>query len=1851
MDPNQQEMKPEEKLKALKSSRARKLGTLTRTRRRAFIIIEAKGSRTQLGEILKELDVALDAVQEVHDQYTALLTSDEETTAAESYIEDVEKQHAEAVERIKEHLEARKDEAPSVVSERPHITAKSATSVSPDEAKAREAEIQRRLKEVEVKKTQERLELEAQEQELARRRKLLEATDAHEMAKLEEDLQKAALDDLQWERKDDFAENPCAEKKGKPEKPKHPGGAHEHCAVFSKCIPKVKLPQFNGNSLEWPQWFGLFQALVDSQPSLSSTEKMVHLQSAVTGLAQKSISGFMYNPELYQDALSVLKERFGRERDVVRAHLNALFSAPRPAAFNAPALEDFHATVNCTVTVLQSLHYEGDLHSHENLQRVVEKLPPDLRCEWSRFEVEHESSAPSLASFCTWLGKQVRIALNCVQTSTFAERRPTTKRATLLTSGSGQDMCSCCGESHHLVECNTFLSWPVDTRAQFVSRQGLCFVCLQHGHQIRNCRYARPCGQNGCAMRHHELLHGSKRVVRGSASPWDVQNPARRTEDSHQQAQDTSVKRTVTSTSFPRPADSVTLLQIVPVRIHGEGGRYQEVYALLDPGSQTSLCTTDVLASLNITGVPSNLCLQNVEGSGVPQMSQRVKLSVSPGDNSDSQCIIQVPEAFAVPAINVNPPRIPAEQKAQWKHVSDLNIPDHNDVKIKLLLGANVIEAVLQEEARVGRPGQPVAIKTAFGWTLTGTIRGLVPGGHREVMFIRKSAEDQELTASVQDWWTTESFGVRVNRQSVKSQEDARAERIMEDTTKLIDGRYETGLLWRRDDVQLPENRVLAVKRLESLEKGLARNPEKLKRYQQIIEGYLDLGFARKLTSDELVQFSPRRWYLPHHGVSNPNKPGKLRLVFDAAASCGGTSLNSELLTGPDMLLRLPGVLLRFREESIALVGDIEQMYHQVRVISEDQAALSFLWRDMQRDRVPDTYNMQVTIFGAKCSPASANFALRKTASDHEEESDVSKRAADAVRRNFYMDDFLKTEKSVEDAKAVRKEVTALVAKGGFRLTKWRSNSDEVLMDIPEKERAYEGTLRKTENVLGCPWNPEIDTIGIRSVEAGPVSTKRGVVQAVARLFDPLGLAAPYTLQAKLLVQKLWAKNYDWDEELRDSEQRSWMEWIAELRHVKKLAVPRWLGGSADVRNHRHEMHVFCDASESAFGTVAYLKTEQGDKANLTFIAAKTRVAPLRQISIVRLELQGAVMASRLAATILEEITYVIHRVVFWTDSKVVLQYLNNESRRFHTFVANRVAEIRETSEVQQWRHVPGEQNPADVCSRGASLMELMETEWLSGPEFLKHDEDQWPSQSEPEAVSSTDPEVRVSCVTTVKTEAETSLPDPSKYSSWLKYKRVVAWMTRFVRNLAARVRSERYKSTCGPLSASELEGAEAAILRDVQGRHFQIEIRALEAGVTEVKSSRLQHVTPFLDSEGVLRVGGRLSGAPLAFSSKHPAILPADGQVSRLVITDAHQQVLHSGLERTLTEVRSRFWLCRGRSLVKHVLHECVVCKRRRCSPQVPRMADLPDARFDHERAFSSVGVDYFGPMLVKRFRRTEKRYGVLFTCLATRAVHLELAHSLDTDSFLLALRRFVSRRGQPKVFYSDNGSNFVGAERQLKESLEEWNQTKIVDELSQKGTEWHFIPPGAPHMGGVWERLVGCVKRALKIVVRESCLTDEVLYTLLTEVESMLNGRPLTYVSSDGRDPEPLTPNHLLLGCANANLSPGRFSGKEVNSRKRWRQVQTLSDQFWKRWRSEYIPSVLARPKWQKERRNLQVGDVVLVVEDSAPRGFWPLARITGVSPGSDGRVRSVEVKTASGAVYRRPTAKVCLLEEASG
>ena len=395
--------------------------------------------------------------------------------------------------------------------------------------------------------------------------------------------------------------------------------------------------------------------------------------------------------------------------------------------------------------------------------------------------------------------------------------------------------------------------------------------------------------------------------------------------------------------------------------------------------------------------------------------------------------------------------------------------------------------------------------------------------------------------------------------------------------------------------------------------------------------------------------------------------------------------------------------------------------------------------------------------------------------------------------------------------------------------------------------------------------------------------------------------------------------------------------------------------------------------------------------------------------------------------------------------------------------------------------------------------------------------------------------------------------------------------------------------------------------------------------------------------------MGGRLKNSPGQFESKHQVLLPYGHHVTNLIIREEHIEKAHAGPEHVISSVRQKYWPIKCRPLAKQIIKECMDCRRRSVNIAVPVMSDLPAQRVTGgTRPFEYTGVDYFGPMLVKRARARVKKWGCLFTCMVTRAIHLELADSLEADDFIMVLRCFISRRGKPKEMYSDNGTNFVGASHELQDSLQDLNENDSLHSYLLKSTiTWHFIPPQAPHFGGAWERLVRSTKLALKAVLKENIVSEMVLRTTLAEVEDMINSRPLTHNSVDPNDFSPLTPNHFLRGECSSAGPPGQFLASEINSRRRWRQAQVLADHLWQRWLTEYLPTLTVRRKWNKEQRNLTVDDLVMVVDEQRPRGQWLLGRIIEVMPSTDGRVRSIKVRTHQG-IYTRPAAKICLLEE---
>lgn len=1119
------------------------------------------------------------------------------------------------------------------------------------------------------------------------------------------------------------------------------------------------------------------------------------------------------------------------------------------------------------------------------------------------------------------------------------------------------------------------------------------------------------------------------------------------------------------------------------------------------------------------------------------------------------------------------------------------------------------------------------------------------------------------LDRMFQQYLSMEKHGFQTGPKAM-SIEDQRAMTILDSTTKFVDGRYEVGMLWKKDPPVLPNNRVQAERIVKQLLKRIQANPEFARKYKAVMDDYEAKGYARRLTKEEASTSSSITFYLTHHGVMSSAKP-KLRVVFNAALEYAGISLNSQLLSGADLNNSLLGTIFRWREHGVVIVADIEAMFHRVKVKKEDCDALRFLWYGNGFDKPPVEYQMTSHIFGASDSPTVCTYALRRCAED--QRGEFSPEAVQAVFRNMYVDDLLRSESSISSATSVAHQLIEMLGNRGFNLTKFQSNRKEVLEALPSNRLAKSMDLDKdklpVERALGLKWDIESDTIGVEVKFVHRPETRTGCLSDLSSTFDPIGITGPVTLIGKRILQIATQRKIGWHDPLPEDLLKSWQKWKSELKLLDGISIPRCYFTS---ESKSAQLHHFCDASETGYGTVSYLRTEFGDgRIEVAFVMAKCRTAPSQFITSAKLELQACVIQARVNSLIRSELDLSIDQIYFWSDSKIALQYIVNETRRFHTYVANRVAEIRDTTDPKLWRHCPGKSNPADCASRGISAKHLLSNKtYLQGPKFLYQREDQWPSEEIGELTQS-DSEIKPDRIVMLALNAKTLDSLLTRYSSWTTLNRKVALLQKFVKLVAHRVKQKRDGSVAQrvkrrrggdgsdptpdmKLSVDDLDYSQLAIVRLVQGSAFADEIHELENGKPVKLSSPLRRLNPIL-VDGILRVGGRLKNAPIPFDAKYPLILPKDHHVTRLIITHYHVKLGHAGQNHVLSEMREKFWIVKGRSVVRLVLRKCITCRKYHAIKMTQIMSDLPEARLTgHVAPFTYTGVDYFGPLFVKRGRNTVKRYGCLFTCLQTRAVHLEKSNSLETTSFINALRRFIGRRGMIKQMWSDNGTNLVGGERKMRKSILEWNEH--ADEfLKQNAIEWHFQPPHASHMSGVWERLVKSVKRTLYAVLGSTLASDEVLETTLIETERMLNSRPLCPVSDDPRDLDVLTPNHFLLQKSETVSPPGLFVDADLY-RKTWRQVQYISDCMWKRFLKEYIPALQERNKWLRKQRNLAVGDLVLITEQNVPRGHWLLGRVLKTFPGQDGNVRSVELKT-KGSTLVRPIHKLCLLEANSG
>ncbi|XP_051809278.1 uncharacterized protein LOC127535407 [Acanthochromis polyacanthus] len=1251
----------------------------------------------------------------------------------------------------------------------------------------------------------------------------------------------------------------------------------------------------------------------------------------------------------------------------------------------------------------------------------------------------------------------------------------------------------------------------------------------------------------------------------------------------------------------------------------------------------------DAAHQLGVQGIPEDLSLRTIRQDVQSLQGASVSFTIAAPSNPKTK--FRITGAFTTARIGLASHAYPMEQlRRHYKHLIGLPIPTLTNVKPLLLIGSDHPHLITPiEPVRLGPPGGPAAVHTRLGWTLQGPASAV---GHisqpSQCLLTTVAPQVSELMKHVEKLWLVDTVPFRSEKLVTRSKQDTYAIRTLETKTVRVevDGvhRYTTPLLRRQGMPLLQATPMAVMPSLRSVERRLARDPAQAEAYRSEMEKLIEAGSVIKCGPEITAKGNDEAWYIPHHIVSHN---GKLRIVFNCSFQHQGHNLNDYLLPGPNLGATLLGVLLRFREHAVAISADIKGMFHQVRLLPEDRALLRFVWRDVSKEEFPAVYEWQVLPFGTTCSPCCATFALQRHVTEN---SQPNEDVRISIEKCFYVDNWLQSVPTRAMARHLVDKLRALLASAGFELRQWASSEPEVISHLPEESRSASVELwmahRKTdvpESTLGLSWHFHTDVLGYkhRHVDYG-VPTMRNIYKVLASQYDPLGFILPYTTRAKVLVRHLWDAQRGWDDpSLPQDLLDQWRMWEEELQVLSQVTLPRpYLPKEVDISGLRREVHIFCDASEEAYGSVAYLRsTDRHGVVHLSFLMARSRVSPKRLHSMPRLELCAALTGAQLAQVLEKELTITIDQIILWSDSTTVLTWLKSESCRFKVFVGSRVSEIRELTDRHTWRYVDSMRNPADDVTRGKRLKELAEpNRWSQGPPFLRLSPDQWPQTATTEQPTDTS-ETRKSTFCGVAAGVPTQPPtDLSQYNSWKELLAATVQELHGAANRSDHPTAEDYRQ------------AERLVLHRSQMDSFQQEYNLLKAGKSVPRSSRLLTLSPELDGSGdLIRVGGRATDLEVAVL--HPIILDPGHPVTRLLIQDFDSQLCHPGPERVFAELRRSYWILRGREAVRCYQTSCADCKRWRARPKVPKMADLPEARLRlFKPAFYSTGMDCFGPFEVKVGRRSEKRWGIIFKCLTTRAVHLDLLTSIDSDAFLMALRRFIARRGTPAELFSDQGTNFIGGERELRETFRGMSPD-LQQLLTKHKIAFHFNPPAAPHFGGVWEREIRSAKRALYATVGSQPVPEEVLSTVLTEVEGILNSKPLGYVSSDASDPDPVTPNILLMGRPDGSLPQVVYPESELLSRRRWKHSQVLADHFWARFIRLYVPSLQARQKWHDTAADIKKDSVVMITDPHLPRGLWPIGKVVKVHRSADGHIRSADVKVKS-RLYTRPVARLVVL-----
>ncbi|XP_063404237.1 uncharacterized protein LOC134687709 [Mytilus trossulus] len=1099
-----------------------------------------------------------------------------------------------------------------------------------------------------------------------------------------------------------------------------------------------------------------------------------------------------------------------------------------------------------------------------------------------------------------------RNQISCARTETSLSKPFTDKVK------SSDSVCPVHGTNHLLNECRGFRMKPISERWEFLKKNGICFRCCgPKRHLRRDCKEFLKCSV--CQSREHpSALHTDIGNIRKNEPPESHEGE---NESGEVITACTQICGQVSGTS-----KSCSKLMLVKVYPKGQPEQSHMMYSLIDDQSNKSLATSNFFYLFSDNGPETEYVLSSCAGKFTTSGRLARDYVIEALDGS---CAFDLPTIIECNDIPNNRQEIASPNVAiQYPHLVDIApyIPEINEhAQIDLLIGRDLISVHHVLDQRLGKGNLPYAQKLPLGWAIIGEVclgKSHPPGildfvnvnkttilSNGRATFLKPCQSDLQVGTNI--------FRTTDNDEKIgASIEDDTFLKIMNSGfVKNSDGCWVAPLPFREHRPILENNKQVALKRAKSFDYSLKINSTKREHVIQFMQKIIENGHAEIAPP---LAISSECWYLPMFGIYHPRKPDNIRVVFDASAVCNGHSLNNVLLKGPDLTNSLLGILLRFRKEAIAVTADVEQMFYNFKVSEEHRNYLRFIWHsDNDIEKPLIDYRMTVHVFGNSPSPSVATYGLRKSAETADQD------VKDFVNRNFYVADGLLSCQNVETAvDLVKRTQSALSSGGNLRLHKIASNSKHLLSQFPVddlaknlKDLKFENDCLPLQRSLGMAWDINNDCFTFQVAHDIKPFSKRGVLSTINSLFDPIGFTAPVSVRGKLLLRDMLTSlgHSEWDDPLPDTYLHPWKQWINTLPDLEQCCIPRMYSDISYAEASNREVHIFCDASKEAIGAVAYLRLIDSHHVTVSFLLGKAKVAPSHGNTIPRLELCASVLAAELSDLVKEHLGIDQSEMYFYSDSKIVLGYLTNESKRFHVYVGNRVRRIRVSCDPKRWSHVSTENNPADIATRGINPAELSNSLWIKGPAFLYdislENLDNGPHQLvDADSDKEIRPEVQVAKTQTVAQNNVHRLGTHrfSKFSEWRTLVRAISLLKQRVRNRAHHNDEPEHLDAYKQPDA--LKQAQQFIIREVQMENYRDEIDSIKHGKSLHNNSSLSQLSPILDVDDTLRVGGRLRNyKDCSDLSKHPIILPKHHHISLLIVRHFHEKVAHQG--RSLTD------------------------------------------------------------------------------------------------------------------------------------------------------------------------------------------------------------------------------------------------------------------------------------------------------------------------------------------------------------